>query len=131
MINSKTDWTSDDYYNAEDFNRVEYNTQFIADYLESIGYKSRLEDKKTDRDMTSIDFLNSINRIERNIKNIKNSFIEPPGYENSKTWEVGMGFNFEDANRLEKNLELLHHWAKNTEKEFKYCGEFYVGEEVI
>lgn len=131
MIPSKTDWTSDDYYNAEDLNRVEANTQFVAEYLESIGYKAPIKDIRIDRGTTSVDFISSINRIEKNIEVMKDVFIKPPNYEDGKVWEVGKGFGYLDANRYEKNLELMYLWGQNTEKEFKYCGEFYVGEEVI
>ena len=62
MMEPKTDWTKDDYYNAEDLNRIEINTQFLAEYLVKIQYPSiSLETVKTDRDMTSIDFISSIN----------------------------------------------------------------------
>lgn len=131
MIPPKTDWTSDDYYNAEDLNRVEANTQYVAEYLESIGYKAPIKDTRIDRSIESVDFISSINRVESNIEAMKDVFIKPPGYLDGKTWVTGKGFNYQDANRYERNLELLHHWGENTEKEYKYCGEIYCGEEVI
>ena len=42
-----------------------------------------------------------------------------------------MGFNYEDANRYESNLELLYKWAQLIYESYKYCGEFICGEEVI
>ena len=57
MIPGKTNWTSNDYYNAEDLNRVEANTQFVAEYLESIDFTIPLEEVKAGRDMISIDFI--------------------------------------------------------------------------
>lgn len=131
MITPKTDWTSDDYYNFQDLNRVEKNIQIVANYLKSIDYEIPLEDIVTNRDMMSIDFVSSINRIERNLDSIRKNMIIPPGYEEMKIWTNNMGFSYEDANRYEKNLELLYLWATRIYESYKYCGEFYCGEEVI
>lgn len=131
MINPKTDWTSEDYYNFEDLNRVETNTQFVAEYLLSIDYRLKLEEIKTDREMNSIDFISSINRVERNIDTIRANMVTPPNYGQMKVWSNIKGFNFEDANRYERNLELLYKWAQLIFRSYKYCGEFACGEEVI
>lgn len=129
MITPKTDWTSDDYHNAEDLNRVEYNTQFVAEFLENIGYTIPLDTVITNRTIDYIDFISSINRVEQNLDSIRENFITPPGYEPMKTWTNKMGFSYKDANRLENNLELLYEWAKNVYENLKYCGTFYAGEE--
>lgn len=126
-INPKTNWGDMDYYNAEDLNRVEANTQFIAEYLNSLSYNITLEVVKTDRDVTGIEFLSSINRVERNIEAIKNNFITPPGWLNSKLWSLGMGFSYKDANRLETNLKLLYDWALIVKENLIYCGTFACG----
>lgn len=131
MITPKTDWTSNDFYNFEDLNRVEANIQFVAEYLQSIDYNIPLEETKTDRDMESIDFVSSINRLERNLDSIREHMITPPSYEDMKVWTNKMGFNYDDANRYEKNLLLLYKWAQLIYKSYKYCGEFICGEEVI
>jgi hypothetical protein len=130
-INPKTNWTNEDYYNAEDINRVENNTLEVANYLNDLQYVISLETVKTDRNMTSIDFLSSINRIERNIDTIKNNFLIPPDYQNKKNWTLGMGFSYLDANRWENNLNSLYKWALAVKDNYKYCGTFYIGEEVI
>lgn len=132
MIPSKTNWTSNDYYNAEDLNRVEANTQFVAEYLESIDYPVQLEEINTSRYIESIDFISDINRVENNIEALRSKMdITPPGYGPKKIWTNRMGFNYEDANRYERNLELLYKWAQLIYESYKYCGEFTCGEEVI
>lgn len=128
ILGLKTDWTSEEYYNLEDFNRVEINTQFLKDYLARIGYKTKDLEFIIDRNYNNIDFLSSINRIENNIENIKNSFITPPNYLGNKAWTFGLGFSYVDANRLEKNLEQLYFWAQKTEESFLYCGQINCGE---
>lgn len=129
IINPKTNWTEYDYYNADDLNRVEANIQYIAEYLNSLAYNVILEDVKTDRDMTSIEFLSGINRVERNIDAIRNSFITPPGWLNKKIWALGIGFDYKDANRLENNLKLLYEWAVIVKENLIYCGTFSCGSE--
>lgn len=131
MIPGKTNWTSNDYYNAEDLNRVEANTQFVAEYLESIDFTIPLEEVKAGRDMISIDFISSINRIERNLDSVRSNMITPPGYGPMRVWTNRIGFDYRDANRYERNLELLYKWAHLIFDSYKYCGEFVCGEDVI
>lgn len=132
MIPGKIDWKSEDYYNAEDLNRVEANAQFVKEYLESIDCQVDLGEVNTGRFMEDIDFISSINRVEDNLESIRKAMnIVPPGYGPKKTWTNKMVFNFEDANRYEKNLELLYKWAQQIFQSYKYCGEFICGEEVI
>ena len=131
MLQPKINWTSEDYYNAEDLNRVEANIQFVVEYLLSIDYMILLEEIKTGRDMTSIDFVSSINRVERNLDSIRSNMINPPGYGPMKLWTNKIGFDYRDANRYEKNLELLYKWAHLIFDSYKYCGEFVCGEDVI
>lgn len=132
MITPKTNWTSDDYYNFEDLNRVESNTQFVAGYLQSIDYPVQLEEVVNNRTMIDIDFLSSINRVERNIESIRSSMnIIPPGYGAMKIWPQKTGFSHQDAIRYEKNIELLYLWATRIYESYKYCGTFACGEEVI
>ena len=71
LINPKIDWTIEDYYNAGDLNRVESNTQYIAEYIRNISYNIPGLNIITDRDIHSIDFLNSINRVEGNLAKLR------------------------------------------------------------
>lgn len=129
LLTPKTNWTSEDYYNAEDLNRVEINTEFVASYLRELQYNIPNQIYVVDRDKLSIDFISSINRVESNIEALKDAFITPPGYQQKKTWAVGMGFDYRDANRLERNLQLLYEWAHLAKENLKYCGTFYCGED--
>ena len=128
-INPKLNWKEADYYNAEDLNRVENNTLEVANYLRAIQYTIPLEAVKTDRDMTSIDLISSINRIEKNIQIVKNNFLTPSGWIDKKVWSLGVGFSFQDANRLESNLNILYAWAKMAKDNLIYCGTFSCGSE--
>jgi hypothetical protein len=126
-VNPKLDWKETDNYNAEDLNRVENNTLEAANYLGAMQSSIPLEATKTDRVITSIDFISSLNRIERNIEIVKNSFLIPPGWQDKKVWALGMGFSYLDANRLENNLNLLYTWAQLAKDNLIYTGTFSCG----
>lgn len=125
----KTNWTANDVYNYGDLNRVENNVSEIASFLQAIQYLVPPLTIVKNRDKTSIDFLNSINRVEGNIEQLKNVFVTPPGYQNRKIWAVGIGFGFRDANRLENNLSLLYEWAIKAKENQVFCGTFACGAE--
>ena len=127
IIAPKTNWTADDYYNAEDLNKVEANTQYIVEYLENMSYLIPTLTIKADRDITSIDFISNINRVESNIEAIKNSFITPIGWQDKKSWVAGKPFDYTDANRLESNLYLLYSLAKVAKDNLIYSGTFNCG----
>ena len=126
-IESKTDWKSTDYLNCTDLNRVENNTEYIAQYLVNLNYAVPIGTVVKNRTMASLDFISSINRIEENIDIIKNSFLSPPGWQEKKTWSLGKGFSYKDANRLENNLDILYKWAQIAKNNLVYCGTFNCG----
>lgn len=122
-------WGPNDEYGPEELNRIEANTQYIAEYLEDAGYPAILESVKVDRDITGYEFGDSLSRVERNIDALAQGFIAPPGYQAPKAWSAGMRHSYVDANRLEQNLHLLHNWALGVVASFKHCGSFACGED--
>lgn len=130
-IAPKTDWKETDYYNADALNRVENNTAEVIQYLKSMQFNAPVVTTVTDRDITDIEYLSGINRVENNIEAIRQAFMTPPGWQNKKTWRLGLGFSFKDANRLERNLDLLYTYAQLAKENIVYCGLFSCGEEVL
>lgn len=128
----KTDWTSDDYYNFEDLNRVESNCMIVADLVSFFrGIALDLE-TVTDRDMRNIEFANSLNRIENNIKMLGELLNNPSGFIEPKTyWWYNMPFSFEDANRLDQNLKVMYEYVKGNIGYIQHCGMYICGEEVV
>lgn len=122
-------WDATSGYGPDELNRVESNTQYLADYLSSAGYPVVLEPVKTDRDMTGYEFSDSLSRVERNIDALRQAFMAPPGYQSPKAWAAGMRHNYIDANRLERNLQLLYDWLVAVVAGFKVCGTFTCGED--
>ncbi len=131
LIQSKLDWTQWDYYNAEDLIRVEANTQFVAEYLESMGYIADLQQVKTDWTMFGFPTIAEINRVESNIDVLKECFYAPEGWQDRKIWIKGKKFNYEDALRYEKNLHLLTQMINLIKDATVYSGTFNLGQEVI
>lgn len=127
----KLDWTQLSYYNLEDFNRVESNVQAIANLLEEMAYIPELQAVKDDWNMQNLPTLTQINRIESNIDALRQSFYAPVGWEDRKTWIIGMKFNWEDALRFERNLNLLQQLIGLVKDSMKYAGTFVSGQEVI
>lgn len=123
----KLNWTSDDSINAADWNRIEGNMVELVNYLNSIQYYPPAMTTVTNRSMSSVDYLSSINRIENNLEAIKNAFLTPPGYGAKETWTVGKGFDYNDAIRLENNIKLLMDYGLLVYKSFRYCGAYIAG----
>lgn len=127
----KLNWTEDNYYNAEDLNRVETNTLEVAQLIEQlIGVNVNLESTVTNRDYSSIEFADSLNRVERNLEKL--SVLDLDGLRQLKTnWQVGDSFSYKDAVRLENNLSILYNVLSKNITNINYCGVFNCGEEVI
>lgn len=130
-LTSKLDWTEDDYYNAEDLNRVENNTLEVAKLIQQlIGVKVKLESTITNRDYRSIEFADSLNRVERNLEKL--SVLNLGKLKPLKTtWQTGDIFSYKDAIRLENNLTILYSVLNENVANVNYCGTFSCGEEVI
>lgn len=127
----KLNWTEDDYYNAEDLNRVEMNTNEVALLIKQlIGLDVGLEELVTDRDYKRIEFADSLNRIERNLERL--SVLNLPGIRQLKTnWQTLDPFDYRDATRLETNLSILYGILIKNTTTVNYTGMFYCGEVVI
>jgi hypothetical protein len=128
-IAPKIDWTDDDKINFADFNRIENNLNEVAAYLNSIQYSIPAMTSVTNRTISSIDFISSINRIEQNLETIRINFVTPPSYIPGKTWTVSKGFDYTDANRLESNLQLLLDYGLLVYKSFRRCGALICGDQ--
>ncbi len=125
----KEDWRSTDIIEHTDFNRIESNTAIVRAYLISLQYQIATMAHVSNRTQSYIDYLAGINRIEANLETIRTSFATPPGYLPGKVWTLRKGFDFTDANRLERDLRILFEAAYQVYQSFKYCGTFSAGEE--
>lgn len=114
-----TDWdgvsVNRTYYNFGDLDRVEENTEYLKDEFETIGYNSNTTTFTYPRTNASIDFKDSLNRIESNLKAIKDATYAPLLWETPKTDWVSVldFFGYTEANRLEKNCLGLYTMLNN------------------
>jgi hypothetical protein len=126
----KLDWLPTDFYNAEDLNRVEQATLTVRERVITFrGQLIQIESPVTTRDETSIEFADSLNRIERNILRLKLTFPETYIFNPSKTdWEQDTPFSFADARRLEQDLYDMWYRIENNISNIPYAGQLYAGE---
>lgn len=126
----KTDFTTSDYYNFGDINRVENNTDALADLVETYALRPTLDTVKTDWVNTNFPFYDQINRIENNILAIKNATAQPIVWITPVVDWVSIDiFDYVDANRLESNLLALYTMINNIIDALLYCGTFYCGQD--
>lgn len=129
-ITPKTNWTTSNYYNYSDVNRVENNTDAVADLVETYSARPILDIVKKDWTNADIVFYDAINRIESNILALKNATYQPLDWIVPITnWVSADVFDYVDANRLEANLLALYVMINNIIAEFEYCGSIICGQE--
>ncbi|MBU3208680.1 Ig-like domain-containing protein [Clostridium algidicarnis] len=131
LIPLKTNWDPEDFYNAEDLNRVEINTQYISELANQLFTPNiKLDTVVVDRNYSTIEFAESLNRVENNIQKLFLKGISK--LQPMKTnWLVGDTFSFKDANRYEQNLDILYPVFKYNLFNINYCGTLNCGEENI
>lgn len=130
-ITPKTDWVETDFYNYTDLNRVENNTDFLLGHIANIVIPPVLASRITTRTNSDLDYFESINRIENNIKLLGDASVNPNGWITPYTsWiSVYKGFSYIDANRLESNLLNLKTMIDLIIESFRYCGTFSAGDD--
>lgn len=128
----KRDWTSSDYYNYTDLNRVENSTIAVKNMIASFrDIIVALGPVTTNRTQSTIEFADSLNRIESNITLLKNSFPDPSMFQDSKTWTYNMPFDFSDANRFEQSLYDMYSYLELNASTIPYCGQYTAGQEGV
>ena len=129
-IKAKVNWTKDDYYNFGDLNRVENNTEYLKDEFLSIGYRPSITLVVKNRDNTRFEFYDDLTRVESNILALKNASYQPLEWIIPKVnWQDLDAFDYNDANRLEKNLVELKATMELIEASLPRCGSLICGTE--
>ena len=103
------------YYNFGDLDRVEQNTEYLKDEFEALGYIPSTTTFTYPRTNATIEFKDGLNRIESNIKAIKDATFTPLMWETPKINWVNVldAFGYTEANRLEKNCLGLYTMLNN------------------
>lgn len=131
-IPPKIDWSKDDYFNIEDLNKVENNILEIKALAEILRGKFDIEEAATNHNMKTIPFDDLLNKVERNISTLGEKLYKPKSWNMLESnWIYDMSCSYEDINKWGKNLLLLYNYAKGNIDNFRYCGAYTCGEEVI
>ena len=69
-IEPKTDWTSADYFNAEDYNRIIGNVSYLKAYLDDLFYNLPNISLGEEKTKYSLIFATEINAIEESLENL-------------------------------------------------------------
>lgn len=133
LQNLKTDWTADDYYFHDDLNRLESMTdQLRYEVNERNGVNISLY-FNTGRNRYSIEFADSLNRLENNIHVLYAYLPYLSDYVTSKTdWTYDEPFDYTDVNRMEKNVFTMYLFVVgNKDNTGRYCGAVIAGEKGV
>lgn len=113
-------------YNASDLNRVESAVNYVKDRFAIIGYDAL--DFLIKNTWSKNEFLESedAERYLGNVKKLREQFTMPPG--TPVVPEDMENFTFEEANDIERILEIIDEYITKIEKQFFYSGDLYGGE---
>lgn len=123
----KTDWSSTDYFNLTDYNRIKNNIAYIRELALEVFVDFPFEDMGNDKtSYTEYPYADEFTAMEYNLEYIReNTFLFDDSeykqwYENQRTP------NYEDFNRLERAC-LLFYQGFNSIKENKARLSFRLG----
>lgn len=123
----KTDWSSTDYFNLTDYNRIKNNIAYIRELALEVFVDFPFEDMGNDKtSYTEYPYADEFTAMEDNLEYIReNTFLFDDSeykqwYENQRTP------NYEDFNRLERAC-LLFYQGFNSIKENKARLSFRLG----
>ena len=130
------DWTDEEVaeflnglkgaYNAADLNRVESAVKYIKDRFAIIGYDALNFIVKTTWTKNEFMKTEDAKRYLDNVKNLREQFAMPPG--TPAVPDDMENFTFEEANDIERILEIIDEYITKIEKQFFYSGDLYGGE---
>lgn len=117
-------------YNAVDINRENNNLQVVKDLLLSYGFPAITPKPiKANYTRTSFPTVSAINDVRTNINSIIGGFypVNAPIIVINPTRK--QKFDFNEANKLELNLEAMRVLLDAIKDSFRYCGTFSCGED--
>ncbi len=109
--------------NTEDLNRIETWTDFLCNYLLSLGYVVHVQTNTWE--MKSIPWKSEIDRIRRNIVTLYNTFHTLPDW---RDITFTQSLDFDQVNAMEWDLQTIYTWLSKMAAAFLYSGELYSGE---
>jgi len=123
--NPVTNWTAHNYFNYADWNRIEGNSAALATLMQTCGYNVALTTITNRIDGSTLDFYDSLNRIEGNILSLYACYnVAPLGWIAPKTtWTYDQPFSYIDTNRMEGDELALYNMVNGIIQEYVACGQ--------
>ncbi len=111
-IQPKTDWVASDYFNAEDYNRINGNVAHLKAYLGSLFIGADISPMGEEKTYLSLLYAREMNAIESNVE-LLNNISYGLAIGEAKTYKAnGATPTFEDFNRIENAMLALYEMAQ-------------------
>ena len=111
--------------NFGDVNRIEHNTEYLADLLISLYYFNTISRNSSSWVINSRLDTTNVSRIINNVAILQSAYYTPIGSPDLPTTLT----HYEQVNSVEKCLYLLKEMIDDMVSSFRECGTFYCGEE--
>lgn len=125
-ITPKLSWSPEDHINYVDLNRIENNTAYYQEFMETYGYYVDLIYKE-DWLSTDFPFHELTKRIIDNIKFLAALHLPMPVFD-----ELPASFdkiNSQGMANIENYLKILYDNLEENAKQFRYSGTFICGQD--
>ena len=114
------------YLNYWDLNRIEMDTEYLADMLNGYGYNQNLA-HKTDWLMSDFPYAVQVERVRTNVLELLEVYHE----QETPLPETLEKLDWKKLNAVENNLKLMYEMIGRMEQSFRYCGTLNSGQEVL
>ena len=107
-ITPKTDWTSESYFNSEDYNRIIGNITYLKAYLDTLFYGLTNISTMEEKTAKSLIYAREINTIETALEQLN---LETYKFDIGETKEYMANtrtLDFVELNRIESAILLLY-----------------------
>lgn len=111
-------------FNPLDINRIEGDTQYLSDALNTLRYANKVSTVQNWA-KESLPYKSHLDRIINNVSVLWGKYYKPAGSVDLPTTLL----TFEQVNALEKNIYLLKEMLDDMISSFRECGTFACGEE--
>lgn len=125
-IEPKTDWTSDDRFDAPNYNRIKNNLLFLHEMAETLYHPFGIEDMGLDKDYSSFYYADEINMLSDNLERIHSNIYPVEIGEKTVYVQNQVFIGYEDLNRIESATLRMYALLKG-QKENKPRLSFRLG----
>lgn len=101
-VDPKTNWTSTDYINYSDYNRIKNNIEYLRELALMLYPDFSFSDMGNDKSgYSDFPYADEFNLIENNLKSIRNNTYKFGSYDSKQWYENQSTPNYIDLNRIE------------------------------